>query len=208
MFSFILSLSLLVGQQTYLYNSENAYFKEAPAFVLKAETPSHTPKTVNPQTVSKPQPKPLRIDVREIEPLTIEVKPLPPLKVEIPEGKVTETVYFDLNSPMLKPSEKAKLDGLSKNFIYEMIGYTCDTGTKDYNDRLALKRAESVKEYLGGLGKARGDGKCCYADKTDKSKNRRVEIKPLDEIKPPPGVSQFNNQLSKKKVLKSKEVFP
>jgi len=207
MFSFILSLSLLVGQQTYLYNSENAYFKEAPAFVLKAEAPSHTPKTVNPQIVSKPQPKPLRIDVREIEPLTIEVKPLSPLKME-PEGKMVETVYFDLNSPMLKPSEKAKLDGLSKNFIYEMTGYTCDIGTKDYNDRLALKRAESVKEYLGGLGKARGAGRCCYADKTDKSKNRRVEIKPLDEIKPLPGVSKFNNQPLKKKVLKSKEVFP
>jgi len=177
MFSLFLSLSLVLGQQTYLYNSENAFFQEAPAFILKAGAPPHTPKTVisrvssRPQSEPKPQSKPLRINVREIEPPS-------PLKVE-PEEKVAETVYFDFDSFKLKPSEKAKLDGLSKGLKYEITGYTCDIGPKDYNDRLALKRAESVKGYLGVSAEVRGKGKCCYVDLKDRSKNRRVEIKPL-----------------------------
>ena len=191
MFSLILSLSLFVGQQSYLYNSENAYFREAPAFILKAEVPPHTPKTVisrvssRPQSEPKPQSRehlgkvlPLRIDVREIEPPPIQIKPPSPLKVE-PEGKVTETVYFDFDSFKLKPSEKAKLETLSRGLRYEITGYTCDIGPKDYNDRLALKRAESVRDYLGVSADVRVKGKCCYIDLKDRSKNRRVEIKPL-----------------------------
>jgi len=194
MFSLILSLSLFVGQQSYLYNSENAYFQEAPAFTLKAEAPPHTPKTVISRVSSRPQPepkpqsgehfrevlpsKPLRIDVRKVDPPAIQKEPLPSLKVE---AKVTETVYFDFDSFKLKPSEKAKLDGLSKGLKYEITGYTCDIGPKDYNDRLALKRAESVKGYLGVSGEVRGRGKRCYVDLKDRSKNRRVEIKPLSK---------------------------
>jgi outer membrane protein OmpA-like peptidoglycan-associated protein len=186
MFSLILSLSLFVGQQSYLYNSENTYFQEAPAFTVKAEAPPHTPKTVisrvssRPQPEPKPQSKPLRIDVRKIEPPPIQIKPPSPLKFE-PEAKVTEKVYFDFDSFKLKPSEKAKLETLPRGLRYEITGYTCDIGPKDYNDRLALKRAESVKGYLGVSGEVRGKGKRCYVDLKDRSKNRRVEIKPLSK---------------------------
>jgi outer membrane protein OmpA-like peptidoglycan-associated protein len=202
----ILSLCLVVGQQSYVYNSDNALFREAPAFMLKVEVPPPTPKTPIPVKIAKPgpkrEPKPLRLDIKEIGPPQIQPKPLSPPKVE-KEEKCTETVYFDFDSFELKPSEKAKLDSLSRDIEYRVRGYTCDIGPKDYNDRLALKRADAVRGYLGSIVKeVGGKGKCCYADKTDKSKNRRVEIKPL------PGVSQFNNQPLKKNGLKSKEALP
>jgi len=183
MFSLILSLFLFVGQEPYyVYNSENAYFKEAPAFILKAQVPSQTPKTISPVKISKPEPKletkPLRMDIREVKLPQIQVKPLPPVKAE-KEEKSNERVYFDFDSFELKPSEKAKLDSLSRDIQYKVTGYTCDIGEKDYNDRLALKRAGAVREYLGSLVKeVSGKGKCCYIDLKSRWKNRRAEVKP------------------------------
>jgi outer membrane protein OmpA-like peptidoglycan-associated protein len=183
MFSLILPLFLFVGQEPYyIYHSENAYFKEAPAYVLKAQVPSQTPKTISPVKISKPEPKretkPLRMDIREVKLPQVQVKPLPPVKPE-KEEKSTETVYFDFDSFELKPSEKAKLDSLSRDIQYKVTGYTCDIGEKDYNDRLALKRAGAVREYLGSLVKeVSGKGKCCYIDLKNRWKNRRAEVKP------------------------------
>lgn len=193
MFSLILSLFLFVGQEPYyIYHSENAYFKEAPAYVLKAEVPSQTPKTISPVKISKSEPKrdtkPLRMDMREVKlpqihgalpgSATIQVKPLPPLKPE-KEEKSTETVYFDFDSFELKHSEKVKLNSLSRDVEYKVTGYTCDIGEKDYNDRLALKRAGAVREYLGSLVReVSGKGKCCYIDLKNRWKNRRAEVKP------------------------------
>jgi len=182
MSSLILSLFLFVGQEPYyIYNCENAYFKEAPAYVLKAQVPSQTPKTVSPVKTSKPkrETKPLRMDMREVKLPQVQVKPLPFVKAE-KEEKSTETVYFDFDSFDLKPSEKAKLDSLSRDIQYKVTGYTCDIGEKDYNDRLALKRAGAVREYLGSLVKeVGGKGKCCYIDLKNRWKNRRAEIKPI-----------------------------
>jgi outer membrane protein OmpA-like peptidoglycan-associated protein len=186
MFSLILLLFLFVGQEPYyIYHSENAYFKEAPAFILRAEVPSQTPKTISPIKISKPEPKreakPLKIDIREVKLPQIQFKPLPPLKPE-KEEKSTETVYFDFDSFELKPSEKEKLDSLPRDIQYKVTGYTCDIGEKDYNDRLALKRARAVREYLSSLVKeVSGKGNCCYIDLKDRWKNRRAEIKPLSK---------------------------
>lgn len=192
MFSLILSLFLFVGQEPYyIYHSENAYFKEAPAFILQTQVPSQTPKTISPVKISKPEPKretkPLRMDLREVKLPQIQVKPLPPLKPE-KEEKSTETVYgahimcsiyFDFDSFELKPSEKAKLDSLPRDTQYKVTGYTCDIGEKDYNDRLALKRAGAVREYLGSLVReVSGKGKCCYIDLKNRWRNRRAEVKP------------------------------
>jgi len=182
MSSLILSLFLFVGQEPYyIYNCENAYFKEAPAYVLKAQVPSQTPKTVSPVKTSKPkrETKPLRMDMREVKLPQVQVKPLPFVKAE-KEEKSTETVYFDFDSFDLKPSEKAKLDSLSRDIQYKVTGYTCDIGEKDYNDRLALKRAGAVREYLGSLVKeVSGKGKCCYIDLKNRWKNRRAEVNPI-----------------------------
>ena len=56
-----------------------------------------------------------------------------------------------------------------------ITGYTDHFGTKQYNDWLALKRAESAEKFLHVRAKLKGYGKCCYISKINRI-NRRVEI--------------------------------
>jgi len=103
----------------------------------------------------------------------------------IKENKLpkTITVYFDLNSFSLSEREAKKI--ILKP-VESIFGYTCDIGSKKYNDTLALKRAVAVSEYLKKEGvnvdkvEIKGRGKCCYVSE-DKSFNRRVEIKYLEK---------------------------
>lgn len=193
MFSLILSFFLFVGQTpNYTYTSENAVFRGSPAFVISVNASSETSKTIiKTSRLPEPkiEPKPFKIDPRSVKPLSlftsveteIKSKPLQPIAVEKETRKVSETVYFDLDSSELKYSEKEKLDRLSRDNNYKVTGYTCDIGSKEYNDRLALRRARAVQNYLGDIVKEiDGKGKCCYIDSKDKAKNRRAEIKPLN----------------------------
>jgi len=195
MFSLILSLMLFVGQESnYVYDSGVIIFKESPAFTLRLEEPSPSPKTPIPARVSKVEKKaesrPFRINIPSTvkgdldltnKGIQSEVKEkvTPPVKIE-EKRKVTETVFFDFDSYELKPGEKAKLDSLSKDTQYRATGYTCDIGEKFYNDKLALNRARAVQNYLGSIVKeVDGKGKCCYVDLKERWRNRRVEIKPI-----------------------------
>ncbi len=58
-------------------------------------------------------------------------------------------------------------------------GFTCDIGSKAYNDRLAMRRALAVGSLLGRNGlqvdEVSGEGKCCYVA-GDRRLSRRVEI--------------------------------
>lgn len=95
------------------------------------------------------------------------------------------TVHFDFNSAILKDEEKSKIKGSFSEILsageINLTGYTCNIGTKAYNDHLALRRAHSVADYLESLGVSRkkisvdGKGKCCYIS-TNRKLNRRVEI--------------------------------
>ncbi|GER92287.1 hypothetical protein A45J_0002 [hot springs metagenome] len=92
---------------------------------------------------------------------------------------------FDFDKSDVKKSElqklSQKLSELKKADLIEIKGYTDKTGAEEYNDKLALKRAESVKQYLISQGieetkiKIEAKGKCCYISPKD-SENRRVEI--------------------------------
>ncbi len=204
--SFFLAALLSVAQQPYTYQSNVILIPEKPTFVVKAEVPIPTPKhalskpegaplsAAEGHTLSHddgmierregPRPpllsKPLKIEIKEIEaPSIIETKREAKAEVIDSKKKTQETVYFDLDSCILKESEKLKLDSLDRSKTYEIVGYTCDLGSKSYNDSLALKRAVAVRDYLGVDGKAQGNGKCCYLDKKDRAKNRRVEVKQL-----------------------------
>jgi len=95
------------------------------------------------------------------------------------------TVYFDFDSSSLKGGEKQKLKAAYRDIEgkeLRVVGYTCDLGPQVYNERLAVRRAESVARYLTALGvpealiKVEGRGKCCYFDPTKRTVNRRVEI--------------------------------
>ncbi len=91
-------------------------------------------------------------------------------------------VYFDFDSAVLTDREKLKilasLNDLKKVKAVTVKGFTCDRGTREYNDRLALLRARAVAAYLEDNGikpsVVIGEGKCCYVSE-DKSKNRRAE---------------------------------
>ncbi len=96
---------------------------------------------------------------------------------------MTSPVLFDLDSSVLKESEKEKvmtsLGELRKAKEITVKGFTCDLGSKEHNDRLALERAQAVAVYLEEHGvrliRIDGEGKCCYVSE-DRSKNRRAEI--------------------------------
>jgi OOP family OmpA-OmpF porin len=100
--------------------------------------------------------------------------------------------FFDFDKSVLKPAGKAKLDdlvGKVKGINLEVIiavGHTDSVGNDAYNQKLSVRRAESVKAYLvtKGIEKNRiyteGKGeKQPVADnktKEGRAKNRRVEI--------------------------------
>ncbi len=100
--------------------------------------------------------------------------------------------FFDFDKSVLKPAGKAKLDdlvGKVKGINLEVIiavGHTDSVGNDTYNQKLSVRRAESVKAYLvtKGIEKNRiyteGKGeKQPVADnktKEGRAKNRRVEI--------------------------------
>jgi outer membrane protein OmpA-like peptidoglycan-associated protein len=102
-------------------------------------------------------------------------------------------VLFDLNSAILKHGEKSKLlislPFLRKAKSISVKGYTCEKGSKEYNDGLALRRALAVARFLEDHGikssEVTGEGKCCYvsdvATKTDGQRSaverRRVKRK-------------------------------
>jgi len=69
-----------------------------------------------------------------------------------------QTVYFDYDSSTIRPSERDKLTQLASwlkdhgdKRLY-LAGHTDVRGTPEYNRGLGERRADSVREYLVGLG--------------------------------------------------------
>jgi len=111
------------------------------------------------------------------------------------EKEVLQIIYFDFDNYNLSEVSSNSI----KKFIEEyknkidafiIIGHTDTKGTKEYNLKLSLKRAESVKAILIHLGisseKIRilgeGENKLLVQtkDETKHPANRRVEISPED----------------------------
>ncbi len=73
-----------------------------------------------------------------------------------------------------------------QNVKIKIVGYTDDIGSKSYNQKLALKRAQAVKNYLVKLGVnpsrivIEGVGKSDYivsnSKELDRFTNRRAEF--------------------------------
>ncbi|PUE47500.1 hypothetical protein B9Z47_11280 [Limnohabitans sp. 2KL-1] len=100
--------------------------------------------------------------------------------------------FFDFDKSVLKAEGKAKLDdlvGKVKGINLEVIiavGHTDSIGTDAYNQKLSVKRADSVKAYLVSKGieknrvytEGKGEKQPVADNKTSagRSKNRRVEI--------------------------------
>jgi OmpA-OmpF porin, OOP family len=103
-------------------------------------------------------------------------------------------VLFKFNQFALTPEAKQDLDNLAgqvkpdRRFFIAVEGFTDDVGTKQYNEALSRRRADSVVEYLVaqhdipiyrihmvGLGEEKpvDDAR----NRAARAKNRRVEVK-------------------------------
>ncbi len=124
---------------------------------------------------------------------TISVKEVKAAKPEPPKAL---TIYFPFNSSKISETDEKRLfdfiadrgdlamgDPDSEHFMKLYVtGYTDSKGSKKYNQKLALKRAQAVekvlkkREYNNVI--VESEGKCCYLElNSEDAKNRRVEVK-------------------------------
>ena len=118
--------------------------------------------------------------------------PAPVVKPVVEKVTMAAETNFDFDKAVLKPEGKARLDDLVDKLkavnleVIIAVGHTDSIGTKAYNLKLSLRRANAVKAYLVSKGieanriYTEGKGKSQpIADnrtKEGRAKNRRVEI--------------------------------
>ncbi|MFN2646528.1 MAG: outer membrane protein OmpA [Burkholderiales bacterium] len=120
--------------------------------------------------------------------------PAPQPKPKPVAEKVTfaADVLFDFDKSAVKPDGKAKLDDLASKVrgvnleVVIAIGHADSIGSDAYNQRLSVRRAESVKAYLVSKGieanriysEGKGEKQPVADNRTreGRAKNRRVEI--------------------------------
>ncbi len=120
--------------------------------------------------------------------------PVAPAPAPAPASKVTFSAdtLFDFGKSVLKPEGKSSLDALVTRIkginldVAIAVGHTDSVGSNEFNQRLSLARAESVKAYLVNQGidaaRIRTEGKgesqpvADNATAEGRAKNRRVEI--------------------------------
>ena len=103
---------------------------------------------------------------------------------------VTATVLFEFAKDSPSAAGQLALNRLAAIAAHathiELEGRTDDIGSKAYNDRLALRRAEFIRSWFLNHGVAaemvvRAEGLCCYLDtastETARRNNRRVEVR-------------------------------
>lgn len=156
-------------------------------------TPAMATAECDPDLVPKPAAKP----VPPPPPVKPAAKPAAkpaPAKPKPVAAKVTlaADVLFDFDKAVLKADGKSKLDDLAakvKGINLEVviaIGHTDSIGSDAYNQKLSVRRAESVKAYLVSKGvepnriytEGKGEKQPVASNKTrdGRQKNRRVEI--------------------------------
>jgi OOP family OmpA-OmpF porin len=154
-----------------------------------------TPATAAPGCGPAPAPAPAPVVAPPPAPPAPAVAPRAAPAPQAPAAsKVTYAAdaFFDFDKATLKPAGKAKLDdlvGKVKGINLEVIiavGHTDSVGSDAYNQKLSVKRAESVKAYLVSKGieknriytEGKGEKQPVADNKTNegRAKNRRVEI--------------------------------
>lgn len=106
--------------------------------------------------------------------------------------RVQNEVLFDFNSSALRPASRDALRQMANvfqeypNTTLQIEGYTDSIGTRSYNQRLSVRRADSVADYLGSIGvnegrmQTLGFGEnqpvASNSTATGRQQNRRVEI--------------------------------
>ena len=153
------------------------------------------PAQPEPKPAPPPAPKPAPPPAPKPAPAPAAEKPKPaPEKPKPVAEKVTfaADVLFDFDKSVIKPEGRSKLDDISakaKGVNLEVviaIGHADSIGSDAYNQRLSVRRAESVKAYLVSKGieanrvytEGKGEKQPVADNKTrdGRAKNRRVEI--------------------------------
>ena len=155
-----------------------------PAMAIVECDPDLVPKPPAPPRAAPPPPPP---------PPPAKPAP-PPAKPKPVAEKVTlaADVLFDFDKSVIKPAGKSKLDDLAGKIrgvnleVVIAIGHTDSIGSDAYNQKLSVRRAESVKAYLVSKGvepnriytEGKGEKQPVASNKTKegRQKNRRVEI--------------------------------
>jgi len=152
--------------------------KPAPAPAPAPATPAPAPAPVAaPAPAPKPAPKPVAQKVT-----------------------LAADVLFDFDKSVIKPDGKNKLDDLSQKIrainleVVIAIGHADWIGSDAYNQKLSVRRAESVKAYLVSKGvepnriytEGKGEKQPVASNKTKegRAKNRRVEIEVIGTRRP------------------------
>jgi len=156
-------------------------------------TPAMATKECDADLLPKPAPKPAVTPPPPPPPRAPAPKPAPAKPKPVAE-KVTlaADVLFDFDKSVLKPEGKSKLDDLAQKVkainleVVIAIGHTDSIGSDAYNQKLSVRRAESVKAYMVTRGvepnriytEGKGEKQPVASNKTKdgRQKNRRVEI--------------------------------
>ena len=149
-------------------------------------TPALATLECDPDLVPKPPPPP------PPPPAPPPPPPPPPPKPVTEKVTFASDVFFDFDKSVLKPEGRARLDdlvGKVKDVALEVIiaiGHTDWIGTDAYNQKLSVRRADAVKQYLVSKGiepnriytEGKGESQPIATNKTaeGRAKNRRVEI--------------------------------
>ncbi|MBK5103904.1 MAG: OmpA family protein [Burkholderiales bacterium] len=179
------------------WGSSGDYVKNATGLCWHAGywTPAMATMECDPDLVPKPAPKPApaAAPAPAMKPAPAPApatKPAPkPVKEKVTMAAETN---FDFDKATLKPEGKSRLDDLVGKLkavnleVVIAIGHTDSIGSKAYNQKLSLRRASAVKEYLVSKGIAanrihtegKGETQPVADNKTreGRAKNRRVEI--------------------------------
>lgn len=150
------------------------------------ETPKPAP-APEPAPAPKPAPAPEPAPAPKPEP-----KPEPKPKPVAEKVTFAADVLFDFDKSVVKPDGKAKLDDLAAKVrginleVVIAIGHADSIGGDAYNQKLSVRRAESVKVYLVSKGieanriytEGKGEKQPVADNRTreGRAKNRRVEI--------------------------------
>ncbi len=155
-------------------------------------TPAMANAECDPDLVAKPAAAPAPAPVAAPAPAAAPAAPAPAPKPIAEKITFAADVLFDFGKADVKPAGKAKLDDLASKMkdinleVVIAVGHTDAIGSEAANQKLSVRRAESVKAYLVSKGVepnrvyTEGKGKLqpVASNKTaeGRQKNRRVEI--------------------------------
>jgi OOP family OmpA-OmpF porin len=161
-------------------------------------TPAMATAECDPELVKKPEPMPMAAPAPAPAPAPMAVpapKPAPvpmPAPAPVPQ-KVTlkSDVLFNFDRSNLTPADRAKLDDLAGKIsamnleVVIAVGHTDPLGSSAYNQKLSVRRADSVKAFLESKGVdasriyAEGKGESQQVKACPKNLNRTAMIKCL-----------------------------